>query len=91
MERTAWLLETRIERFDKAHGAWTEGRLTQEEAARLLGVCERTFRCYVDRYEESGLVGTLTGPGRPAEETAVSVENEVVVAEGYQVPLESKR
>ena len=32
-------------------------RLTQEEAARLLGVCERTFRRYVDRYEDEGLDG----------------------------------
>ena len=32
-------------------------RLSQEEAARLLGVCERTFRRYVDRYEEEGLDG----------------------------------
>ena len=35
----------------------TEKRLTQEEAAQLLGVCPRTFRRYVDRYEEAGLDG----------------------------------
>lgn len=34
-------------------------RLTQEEAARLLGVCERTFRRYIDRYEEAGLEGLI--------------------------------
>jgi len=33
--------------------------LTQEEAARLLGVHERTFRRYVDRYEDGGLEGLL--------------------------------
>ena len=27
--------------------------------ARLLGVCERTFRRYVDRYEEEGLDGLV--------------------------------
>jgi len=46
-------------RFEKAYGGWQAGRLTQEEAARLLGVCERTFRRYVDRYEEDGLQGLI--------------------------------
>ena len=31
-------------RFEEAYGGWQQGRLTQEEAAGLLGVCERTFR-----------------------------------------------
>ncbi len=47
---------------DEVRGAplygWRERRLTQEEA-QLLGVCERTFRRYVDRYEEAGLDGLL--------------------------------
>ena len=38
MERTAWLRETRMQRFEEALGAWPEKRLTQEEAARMLGV-----------------------------------------------------
>ena len=29
-------------RFVEAYGGWQEHRLTQEAAARLLGVCERT-------------------------------------------------
>ena len=29
-------------RFEEAYGGWQERRLTQEEAARMLGVCERT-------------------------------------------------
>lgn len=33
--------------------------MTQEEAARLLGVCERTFRRYIDRFEECGLDGVV--------------------------------
>ncbi len=59
MKRTAWLQETRMLRFEEALDAWTEKRLTQEEAARLLGVCARTFRRYVDRYEEAGLDGLV--------------------------------
>ncbi|MCY4058176.1 MAG: helix-turn-helix domain-containing protein [Gammaproteobacteria bacterium] len=46
-------------RFEEAFDAWTESRLTQEEAARLLGVCSRTFRRYVDRFEESGIDGLV--------------------------------
>jgi len=46
-------------RFEEAYGAWSEKRLTQEEAARLLGVCPRSFRRYVDHYQESGLEGLI--------------------------------
>ncbi|MGZ9241568.1 MAG: ISNCY family transposase [Candidatus Binatia bacterium] len=46
-------------RFEEAYSGWQSRRLTQEEAARLLGVCERTFRRYIDRYEEEGLDGLI--------------------------------
>ena len=46
-------------RFEEASSGWCEGRLTQEEAARLLGVCERTFRRYLSRHEEAGLDGLI--------------------------------
>lgn len=46
-------------RFEEAYGGWSEGRLTQCEAARLLGVCDRTFRRYVDRYHENGIEGLI--------------------------------
>ena len=44
-------------RFTEAYGDWQQDRLTQEEAALILGVSDRTFRRYIDRYEESGLEG----------------------------------
>ena len=60
MTRTQLLQELRRMRFDEeAYGGWQERRLTQEEAARPLGVCERTFRRYVDRYEDEGLDGLV--------------------------------
>ncbi len=59
MTRTQVLQEIRRMRFEEAYGGWQSRRLTQEEAARLLGVCERTFRRYVDRYEDEGLDGLL--------------------------------
>lgn len=59
MKRTALLQEVRKMRFEEAYGGWKRGRLTQEEAARLLGVCERTYRRYLDRYEEQGMEGLV--------------------------------
>ena len=59
MTRTQLLQELGRMRFQEAYGGWQERRLTQEEAARLLGVCERTFRRYVDRYEDEGLDGLV--------------------------------
>ncbi len=57
MRRTELLQEIRKMRFEEVYGSWTKGRLTQEEAARILGVCDRTFRRYVDRYGEEGVEG----------------------------------
>jgi len=57
MTRTQLLEEIRRMRFVEAYVGWQSRRLTQGEAARLLGVCDRTFRRYVDRYEEEGLDG----------------------------------
>ena len=57
MRRTELMQEIRKMRFEEAYKGWTGGRLTQEEAARLLGVCSRTFRRYISRYDENGLEG----------------------------------
>lgn len=59
MRRTELLQEIRKMRFEEAYFGWSEGRLLQEEAARLLGVCERSFRRYIDRYEDAGLEGLI--------------------------------
>ena len=46
-------------RFEETYSLWTEGRITQEEAARILGVHERSFRRHLDRYRENGLDGLI--------------------------------
>jgi len=46
-------------RFEEAYTGWNAGKLTQEEAARILGVCDRTFRRYIHQYEENGQDGLL--------------------------------
>jgi len=57
MRRTKLLEEIRMMRFEEAYYGWQKQRLTQEEAAQLLGVYDRMFRRYMDRYEEEGLEG----------------------------------
>ena len=59
MRRTEWLQETRLMRFEDAYEGWTEKRLAQIDAARLLGVCPRTLRRAISRYEEDGLGGLI--------------------------------
>lgn len=59
MRRTELMQEVRKMRFEEAHEGWQRGRLTQEEAAILLGVCDRTFRRYLVRYEEKGMEGLI--------------------------------
>lgn len=59
MKPTELRQEIRKMRFEEAYYGWTEKRLNQTEAARLLGVCERTFRRYVNRYEENGIEGLV--------------------------------
>lgn len=59
MRRTELLQELRKMRFEEAYGGWQHGRLTQLEAASLLGVSDRTFRRYLGRYEEGGLEGLI--------------------------------
>ena len=46
-------------RFEEVYDRWSEGRLTQREAADLLGVCERQFRRQCRRYESDGIDGLI--------------------------------
>ncbi len=59
MSRSRYVQEHRAMRFEEAYQGWTGGRLTQAEAAMLLGQCERSFRRHVERYKAGGLEGLL--------------------------------
>lgn len=59
ISRTRYMQENRKMRFEQAYIGWNEGRLTQSEAAELLGQCERSFRRHIQRYEADGLQGLL--------------------------------
>jgi len=52
MKRTKVLQEIRVMRFDEAYHGWQRGHLTQEEAGLLLGMSERNFRRYIERYHQ---------------------------------------
>ena len=59
MSRARYMQENRKMRFTEALEGWTQGRLTQAEAALLLGQCERSFRRHIERYQADGLDGLL--------------------------------
>jgi transposase len=59
MSRARWLQETRKMRFEESYAGWQEGRLSQADAGRLLGVSERTFRRQIARFEADGMQGLM--------------------------------
>lgn len=71
-------------RFEEAYEGWQARRLTQEEAARLLGVCERTFRRYLDRYEEAGLEGLIDKRLEQVSQRRAPVDEVLAVTERYR-------
>lgn len=59
ISRARYVQENRKMRFQEAYEGWSQGRLTQTEAAMLLGQCERSFRRHIERYEADGMDGLL--------------------------------
>lgn len=51
LSRAHLLQGNRIMRFEEVYEGWLERRLSQSEAAQILGVCDRSFRRYIARYE----------------------------------------
>lgn len=58
--------------------------MTQEEAARLLGVCERTFRWYIDRYKKKGLPGLIDKRLLPVSHRQAPVDEVMGLVERYR-------
>ena len=83
MRQTEVLQEIRMMRFREAYGGWQKSNLTQVEAAKLLGVCERTFRRYINRYEEKGLVGLFDKRLKQASHRRAPLDEVLTVAELY--------
>jgi transposase len=59
MRRTEVLQGLRRMKFEDVYGRWQQRRLSQAEAAEILGMSERTFRRWRDRYEGEGGTGLL--------------------------------
>ena len=59
MRRTEALQGVRMIRFIDVLGRYEAAEFSQLEAAALLGIGERTFRRWVERYEEDGEAGLL--------------------------------
>lgn len=57
MRRTEVLQGLRVMKFEDVYGRWQARRLSQVEAAEILGMSERTFRRWRDRYQADGLEG----------------------------------
>jgi transposase len=75
MRRTLVLQEVRLMRFETLLDRHERGELSQGEAAELLGVGERTFRRWRDRYGEDGREGLLDRRmGRPSGKRAPEAE-----------------
>ena len=84
MRRTELLQEIRKMRFEEAYVGWNEGRLTQSEAAQLLGVGERSFRRYLCRYEADGLEGLIDRRLEQASNRRAPVDEVMALTERYR-------
>ena len=84
MRRTEIRQENRKMRFEEVYLGWNENRLTQETAALVLGVSDRTFRRYIDRYEEEGLEGLSDKRLTQASFRRAPVDEVMAVADLYK-------
>lgn len=57
MKRTEVLQEVRLMKFEDVYSRRTANKLTQEQAAEILGVSVRTVRRWEDRFEADGAEG----------------------------------
>ena len=71
-------------RFEEAYKGCKSGRLTQAEAALLLGVCDRTFRRYMGKYDEGGLDALMDKRLTQASHRCAPVDEVMQLTEQYQ-------
>ena len=71
-------------RFEETYEGWNAGRLTQFEAARILGMCERSFRRYLLRYEAEGLEGLIDRRLEQASHRRAPVDEVMALTEQYR-------
>ena len=59
MNRTTWLQDRRMQKFRDVLSRWERRELSMLEAGELLGMSERQFRRYRERFEEEGEAGLV--------------------------------
>ena len=93
MRRTEQVQGLRLMKFEEVYGCTHRGGLRQAEAAEVLGVSERTFRRWRDRYEAEGAdglydrrLGRLSARRAPVDEVARVLE--LALGHGQALPRE---
>ncbi len=71
-------------KFEEINEMRTEKRLTMVEAGSLLGVCERTFRRYVEQHRQGGIEALNDGRLRKQAHNAADTEEVAALIELYQ-------
>ena len=67
MNRATWLQDRRMRKFRDVLSRWERRELSMMEAAEVLGMSERQFRRYRERFEEEGEAGLVDRRlGKPA-------------------------
>ena len=77
MNRTTWLQDRRMQKFRDVLSRWDQRELSMLEAGELLGMSERQFRRYRDRFDEegeAGLVDRRLGKASPRRIETVKVD-----------------
>jgi hypothetical protein len=75
MNRATWLQGRRMLKFRDVLSRWERRELSMMEAGELLGMSERQFRRYRDRFEEEGETGLIDRRlGRPCEKRIEAAE-----------------
>jgi hypothetical protein len=77
MNRTTWLQDRRMLKFRDVLSRWERRELSMMEAGELLGMSERQFRRYRERFEEegeAGLVDRRLGKASPKRIEAAAID-----------------
>ncbi len=90
MNRTTWLQDLRMLKFRDVLSRWERRELSIIEAGELLGMSERQFRRYRDRYEEEGDAGLIDRGGDPGNNPGGSVRSPFALPAGGK-PSQGRR
>ena len=79
--RATWLQDRRMQKFRDVLSRWEAGTLSMLEAGELLGVSERQFRRYRDRFADEGEEGLRDRRlGKPSSKRVPAAEKDRMLA-----------